>query len=270
MYDDSTKVNATQWEDFRSLLRTSNEYGVSSYPNVWERYEPAKRTLDVSQSVRQIDTQLKQFAGVSVLSLRRTGGGKRFVLNELGFGGCKEYGCDGTNTPDIYDLSINAYNGQGSFETYATPPVVVDPFRHFWTKSFKLEWYRQQLLWFRRDIRSIRNYAPDAAYIWAVGSWDIGAIYHPGTKGNDPDGVGCDPVNSYCDPDVLTMVKNFNRAGAVPPSTFFTLPGLAYYKPKPAAVRARSVEPEAVALSVDPRSVPGWAQPALFARPRWG
>lgn len=140
MYSNATKVTDAQWAAFRSLLRTATEFGVSSYPNVWERYDSGRHTLDVSQSVRQIDAQLKSFAKVSVQQLRRIQGGKRFILNELGFGGCQDWGCDGTNTPDIYELSGNAYNGQGSYESYASPPVMQDPFRHMWTKAFRMEW----------------------------------------------------------------------------------------------------------------------------------
>lgn len=253
MYSNATKVTDAQWAAFRSLLQTATEFGVSSYPNVWQRYDASRHTLDVSQSVRQIDAQLKSFAKVSVHQLRRGQSGKRFVLNELGFGGCQDWGCDGTTTPDIYELSGNAYNGQGSYESYASPPVMQDPFKHMWTKAFRMEWcatltpllrcvcldaglpfcasfgstavraavqqpvcmpgfwlwrladvrqqkhsvglqifphsvclpcllvyslrcwfvlpprrYRQHLAWFKRDTRSLqmRNYSPDAAYIW--------------------------------------------------------------------------------------------------------
>ena len=261
---------------------------MSSYPNVWERYDPTTRVLDVAQSARLLDSQLQEFAQTSIKTLR--GKGKRFIFNELGLGGCENYGCDGTGTPDIYQLSKAAYNGQGSYESYDTPPKLVNPFRYMWTKSFRMEWWRQTLQLFRRrpssrgeligsglanstsgdSGKSVSEYSPDAAYVWAVGSWDIAAIYNPSTKGQQPDTVGCDPLNSYCDPDILDMIKAFNKAGTVQSSAMFALPGPAYYQAQPAQVRSRSVSAASVALQADPQSVPGWAQPLLFARPVWG
>lgn len=82
--------------------------------------------------------------------------------------------------------------------------------------------------------------------------------------------VCVDRCSCCSDPDVLGMIRTFNREGAVPSRELFVLPGAAYYKPKAAAVRSTSVSPQAVALPVDPLEVPGWAQPALFARPVWG
>lgn len=269
MYANTTKVTAGQWADFRSFLKTSREFGVSSYPNVWEMYDPATQSLDVGQSARMLEAQLVEFAGLSIKTLKRAG--KRFVFNELGLGGCQDWGCDGTSTADIYALSKNAYNGQGSYENYASPPVVVNPFRYFWTKSFRLEWYRQTLQLLQRWSPTMSQLAPDAAYIWSVGSWDIGAIYHPDSKGQSPATVGCDPLNSYCDPAVLSMIKEFNKNGAVPSMPLFALPTAAYYvSPTTTAARSRAVSAEAVALAVDPSSVPGWAQPLVFARPVWG
>jgi hypothetical protein len=34
--------------------------------------------------------------------------------------------------------------------------------------------------------------------------------------GQSPDQYGCDPKASYCDPELLLMIKAFNRVGAVP------------------------------------------------------
>lgn len=126
-YSNATKVTDAQWESFRSLLATSSEFGVSSYPNVWDRYDAGRRALDVSQSARKLDEQLKEFAQTSIKEQRRSG--KRFIFNELGVGGCKDWQCKLSDVPDIYELSSDAYNGAGSFESYDNPPTLLDPFR---------------------------------------------------------------------------------------------------------------------------------------------
>jgi hypothetical protein len=77
---------------------------------VWERYNATRKALDASQSLRNFATQLQQFGGVSLASLRSAG--KGFIANEIGLGGCRDFGCDGTTTPDIIELSKNAFNGQ--------------------------------------------------------------------------------------------------------------------------------------------------------------
>jgi hypothetical protein len=69
---------------------------------------------------------------------------------------------------------------QGSYESYDNPPRLVDPFRNYWTKAFRMEWWRQQLA-FLRD--SSHELAVDAAYMWPAGSWDVAAIYHASSKG---------------------------------------------------------------------------------------
>jgi hypothetical protein len=69
---------------------------------------------------------------------------------------------------------------KGSYESYDSPPKLVDPFRYLWTKAFRMEWWRQQLAFLRDTSQEL---AVDAAYLWPVGSWDIAAIYHPDTKG---------------------------------------------------------------------------------------
>lgn len=267
MYSSKTKVTDAQWEDFRSLLSTSTEVGVSSYPNVWDQYDPTRRALDVSQSARKLDEQLKEFAQTSVSDLKR--GNTRIIYNELGFGGCKDWQCKLSDTPDIYELSSEAYNGAGSFESYDSPPTLLDPFRYMWTKSFRMEWYRQHLNFFRQK-GSRATYVPHAAYIWSVGSWDVGAVYSPSSKGQDPEGVGCDPLNSYCDPDVLSMIKDFNQRSVVSSRPYFTLPGVKYHKRQGASMRSQVVPASAVALNVDLSKVPLWALPTLLARPRWG
>jgi hypothetical protein len=66
--------------------------------------------LNAPQSLRNFATQLQQFGGVSIASLRAAG--NRFIANEVGLGGCRDFGCDGTTTQDIVQLSQNAYNGQ--------------------------------------------------------------------------------------------------------------------------------------------------------------
>lgn len=267
-YSNSTKVTESQWEDFRSLLSTASEFGTSSYPNVWEQYDPASRSLDIAQSARLVDSQLKEFAGTSIQALRRAG--KRFIFNELGLGGCQWFGCDGTSTPDIYQLSINAYNGRGSYEDYSNPPNLVDVYRYYWTKAFRMEWWRQHLRFFKRSTSSSLTYCPDAAYIWVVGSWDVAAIYASSSKGFNPDAVGCNPLESYCVPDLVGMIKDFNSEGTVPSRAMFTLPGPAYYQAPSARVRSRAVSAEDVQLPVDLSSVPAWAQPLVFSRPSWG
>lgn len=77
---------------------------------VWERYNASTKALDAPQSLRNFASQLQQFGGVSLASLRAAG--KGFISNEIGLGGCRDFGCDGTTTPDIIELSKNAFNGQ--------------------------------------------------------------------------------------------------------------------------------------------------------------
>jgi len=156
------------------------------------------------------------------------------------------------------------------YESWASPPKVVDPFRYMWTKAFRMEWYRQQLRFFKRSTSSNLTYCPDAAYIWTVGSWDVAAIYASSTKDQNPDAVGCNPLVSYCDPDVLDLIKDFNSEGTVPSKAIFTLPGPAAYQAPAARLRSRAVSAEDVALPVDFSSVPAWAQPLVFSRPVWG
>lgn len=56
----------------------------------------------------------------------------------------------------------------------------------------------------------------------------------------------------------------------MPTRAMFMLPGLSSYKAQAAEVRSKQVSAAAVALPVDPSQVPAWAQPLVFARPRWG
>jgi hypothetical protein len=77
---------------------------------------------------------------------------------------------------------------QGSYESYDSPPKLVDPFRNYWTKAFRMEWWRQQLA-FLRD--SSHELAVDAAYVWPAGSWDVAAIYHASSKGAAQHACGC-------------------------------------------------------------------------------
>jgi hypothetical protein len=55
----------------------------------------------------------------------------------------------------------------------------VDPFRNYWTKAFRMEWWHQQLAFLRDASHEL---AVDAVYVWLVGSWDV-AIYHASSKG---------------------------------------------------------------------------------------
>jgi hypothetical protein len=262
--DSYTDLTADHWAAFKHFLYTVNEFGVSSYPNVWDQYDPVSRTLDVSQSARKLDEQLKTFANVSIAELR--GAKKRFIFGEFGLGGCEDFGCDGRSTPDIYELSKNAYSGTGEFINYYTQ-VETNPFYYAWTKAFRMEWYRQHLVFFKRKIPEIAQYAPDAAYIWGVGSWDVGAIYPPSTRDFDPDGFGCDPHNSFCDPDVLDLIKTFNIKGKYPGKLFW-LPGVNTFKP-PYRL-ARSPAPRLITLPFSPKDLPGWALPGTMTRPVWG
>lgn len=155
-----------------------NEFGVSSYPQVWENYDIATQTLDMAQSARAIDEQLQEFAGLSVRGLRAAG--KKWVFNEVGVGGCVWFGCGSSDqrAPDIYALSINAYNGEGSFNGYSNDANKnFDPFYYRWALAFKQEWWRG-LLSFMSGHHKTDNpeYIPDAAYVWIVGSWDIAAV----------------------------------------------------------------------------------------------
>ncbi|WIA21195.1 hypothetical protein OEZ85_000443 [Tetradesmus obliquus] len=261
-YSPATRVTTAQWAAFRAFLQVADMLGTSNYPNVWERYNASTKALDAPQSLRNFASQLQQFGGVSLASLRAAG--KGFISNEIGLGGCRDFGCDGTTTPDIIELSKNAFNGQGSYEDYSSPPKLVDPFRYLWTKAFRMEWWRQQLA-FMRD--SSHELAVDAVYLWPVGSWDVAAIYHPDSKGQSPDAVGCDPKASFCDPELLAMMRNFNRAGLVPARPFFNLPGPAYYTP-PNFRRRRQAGPCLPAQLPD--NVPDWALPLVLSRPQWG
>lgn len=218
-------------------------FGVSSYPNVWDQYDPATKALDVAHAIRTLDNQLTQFAGTSIQEQRSQR--KIFILNELGVGGCLNYGCDGKSTPDIYQLSKNSFNGQPTFAGYGgsstTKDDIVDPFRWSWSKAFRMEWYRQHLAFFR-DVGN--PYSPDQAFVWGIGSWGVTANYPADSFGQDPDGVGCDPLKSYCDPDLLAMLDTFNRITRQPTTAHFNLPGPKYYDPS--AVQALSVRALAV------------------------
>ena len=60
---------------------------------------------------------------------------------------------------------------QGSYEDYNSPPKLADPFRYLWTKAFRMEWWRQQLAFFRETSHEL---AVDAVYLWPVGSPGMG------------------------------------------------------------------------------------------------
>lgn len=246
-------------------------FGVSSYPNVWDQYDSSSKTLDVVQSIRNMDTELTTFAGTSVGELRAKG--KVFILNELGLGGCREFDCNGMYSdskfgPDIYGLSQAAYNGAGAFQkTWEPEPNVYDVFNFQWTKAFRMEWYRQQLQFFA-DLKN--PYAPDNAYIWVAGSWDIAGIYHTSYLGQDTS-LGCNPMKAFCDPDLMAMIQAYNKQGTVPKKTLFTLPGPSYYQ-KPArraAVTAAGISQMQAAAKLQCIRAPLRYKPSVCSRPTW-
>lgn len=256
-YSDSTKITADEWTAFKQFLQTSNMFGVSSYPNVWDQYQPASKSLDVQQAVRLLDAQLQEFAGVTIRKLRESG--KIFILNEIGLGGCEQYGCNGTTTPDIYQLAARPFNGQPSFDNYGGSPIQ-DPFRYHWTKAFRMEWWRQQLAFYK----TFNNpFSPDSVFLWGIGSWSIIANYHPDSLGQKPDDVGCDPTKAYCDPELLAMLGAFNRNGVVPFGTYFNLPAQQYYV-KPASILAKRA---VVAQVTSCANVRRELQPLVCSRP---
>jgi hypothetical protein len=266
-------------------MSTVNEFGVSSYPQIWDQYDAATKTLDMGQSARAIDLQLRQFAGLSIAGLRDAH--KRFIFNEVGIGGCEKWGCAAYSdrAVDIYDLSVNAYNGLGSFNEYTDDSINYDPFYRRWALAFKEEWWRALLTFLSGHSKSDNpEFVPDAAYVWTVGSWDIAAIYHGSSVGLNPDGVGCDPLKSYCDPTILKMVKAYNAKCIVPKKPFFSLPGPDSCRPqtmlygqqvctpegtaRQAPQRARNVDPDRIKAPRDTSKVPAEAVGAMFTRTR--
>lgn len=108
-------------------------------------------------------------------------------------------------------------------------------------------------------------------------------IYHGSTFAQDPDGIGCNPMKSYCDPTILKVVKAYNAHCAVPKEAFFPLPGPGYCRSqtvdyrevctppgtaRKAPERPRNVDPNRVRSPIDPSTVPPEALGAMFTRTR--